>query len=371
MTTLRTGSEPEQGSAQSAHTGSLSFRDVVKIYDGGTEPAVDNINLEIEAGEFITLLGPSGCGKTTTLRMVAGFETPTSGEILLDGKDIVPVPPNKRPISMVFQNYALFPHMSVEANVSYGLKMQRWRPDAIRDAVEIALTSMNLSKMKDRHPNQLSGGQQQRVALARAMVLRPSLMLFDEPLSNLDAKLRDHMRIEIRALQQRLGITSIYVTHDQSEAMGLSDRIVVMKQGVIQQLDSPANIYSSPANRFVADFIGRASFIDADVLGGTGETRTVQAFGKEQEVRAHPKVQTKGLLVLRPESVTVEPVTERGNGVVVSAMYYGTHVEYGIDSSAGTVLVSVPNPDPSQLIKPGVNVALSLASAAYLLPSEE
>lgn len=248
-------------------TGRLSLADLTKTF--GDAPAqvtaVDHICLDIEPGEFITLLGPSGCGKTTTLRMIAGFEDATSGQVLLDGANMVSVPANRRPMSMVFQSYALFPHLSVRDNVAYGLKLRKIAKSELDEAVDVALASMNLTAMADRAPSQLSGGQQQRVALARAMVVRPKVLLFDEPLSNLDAKLRVKMRIEIRRMQKRLGITSVYVTHDQSEAMAMSDRIVVMNSGRIEQVAPPSEIYLHPASVFVADFVGRANFLAAEV----------------------------------------------------------------------------------------------------------
>ena len=246
-----------------ATTGRLELRDVVKVFSnrGKDVYAVHGVSLDIAPGEFVTLLGPSGCGKTTTLRMIAGFEDTTSGQVVLDGQNMVSLPPNKRPMSMVFQSYALFPHLSVRENIAYGLKLRHTKPEEIREQVEIALTSMNLNSLADRAPNELSGGQQQRVALARAMVMRPKVLLFDEPLSNLDAKLRVRMRLEIRRLQQRMGITSIYVTHDQAEAMTMSDRIVVMNAGTIEQVATPEEIYRRPASVFVADFIGRANFL--------------------------------------------------------------------------------------------------------------
>ncbi|SPT54348.1 Spermidine/putrescine import ATP-binding protein PotA [Actinomyces bovis] len=214
-----------------AVTGHLQLQDVVKtFFNRGKEVnAVQGVNLDIAPGEFITFLGPSGCGKTTTLRMVAGFEDTTSGRVVLDDVDMVSLPPNKRPMSMVFQSYALFPHLSVRDNVAYGLKLRKLPAKEIDERVKVALTSMNLTALAGRAPNELSGGQQQRVALARAMVMRPKVLLFDEPLSNLDAKLRVRMRLEIRRLQQRMGITAIYVTHDQAEAMTMSDRIVVIQ----------------------------------------------------------------------------------------------------------------------------------------------
>ncbi len=245
--------------------GALQLRSVTKIYDAkqGQHRAVDSINLDIEAGKFVTFLGPSGCGKTTTLRMIAGFEDVTEGEITLDGQSLVSVPPEKRPMSMVFQSYALFPHLTVKDNVGFGLNYQKL-PAAER-ALRIAdgLALMGIEQYAHRYPHQLSGGQQQRVALARALVMEPKIILFDEPLSNLDARLRLRMRSEIRALQQRLGLTAIFVTHDQSEALTMSDMIVVMSAGTIEQVGEPREIYHRPVNRFVASFMGTASFVAA------------------------------------------------------------------------------------------------------------
>jgi iron(III) transport system ATP-binding protein len=234
----------------------LVLEQVEKIFEQGNNHvrAVDNISIDIHEGEFLTLLGPSGCGKTTTLRLIAGFEFPTHGRILLDGDDIANLPPNKRPMAMVFQSYALFPHLNVFENVAYGLRLRKQPEKVIRDSVEIVLHMMNLAGLEKRTPNQLSGGQQQRVALARAIVTKPRVLLFDEPLSNLDAKLRAQMRIELRHLQQRMGITSIYVTHDQTEEMCLSDRIVVMNKGRVEQLGRQL-ISIAARILFVADFI--------------------------------------------------------------------------------------------------------------------
>ena len=242
------------------------LKDVTKIFqqpDTGKDfVAVDHINLEIKDGEMVTLLGPSGCGKTTTLRMISGFEYPTSGNVFIGDRDVAKIPPNKRGISMVFQSYALFPHLNIWENIAYGLRVAKIPQDEIIRRTNDVVELMQLKGMEKRFPNQLSGGQQQRVALARAVVIEPSVLLFDEPLSNLDAKLRESMRDELRALQQRLGITSLYVTHDQSEAMAISDRIAVMNQGAIEQLDSPTEIYDNPHSRFVAGFIGEMNFLD-------------------------------------------------------------------------------------------------------------
>src|SRR5712692_4798036 len=232
----------------------------------GEVTAVDDVSLDIAQVEFITLLGPSGCGKTTALRLIAGFESPAQGRIMLDGQCLYDVPPNRRAMAMVFQSYAIFPHLNVFENIAYGLKVQKLSASEIRRKIAEVLSLTALTGLEHRAPHQLSGGQQQRVALARALVMEPKVLLFDEPLSNLDAKLREQMRVEIRAIQQRLGITSVYVTHDQVEAMTLSDRIVVMNKGRIEQVGTPQAIYQRPASRFVADFIGKANFVEARVL---------------------------------------------------------------------------------------------------------
>ena len=306
----------EEGAA-----GELTIRDLKKVYEGapaGAAPAVDAFSLTIRVGEFITLLGPSGCGKTTTLRMIAGFEHPSEGTIGIDGEDIIQLSPDKRPMAMVFQSYALFPHMSVWDNVAYGLRLKRLSKAEIAQEVDYALETMDLVHLADRAPNQLSGGQQQRVALARAMVMKPKVLLFDEPLSNLDAKLRVQMRAEIRRLQQRLGITSIYVTHDQDEAMMLSDRIVIMRGGRIEQVATPATIYQQPVSSFVADFIGRANFLPATLLTSTNEGHArVRCLGKDVVTPAHPDAiaAASQLLLVRPESMRVTRSTRRSSRV--------------------------------------------------------
>ena len=271
------------------------LKDVTKIFqqpDTGKDfVAVDHINLEIKDGEMVTLLGPSGCGKTTTLRMISGFEYPTSGNVFIGDRDVAKIPPNKRGISMVFQSYALFPHLNIWENIAYGLRVAKIPQDEIIRRTNDVVELMQLKGMEKRFPNQLSGGQQQRVALARAVVIEPSVLLFDEPLSNLDAKLRESMRDELRALQQRLGITSLYVTHDQSEAMAISDKVVIMKDGVICQQGTPQEIYEQPASRFVANFIGKANFIDGIFKGRDGEAALVEIGGKTFSIPAPGKME--------------------------------------------------------------------------------
>ena len=251
-----------------SNAASVEFRNVTKIYGKSKTPAVNDISLFIEAGRLVTLLGPSGCGKTTTLRMIAGLEMATSGQILIGGADVTRLPATDRDVSMVFQSYALFPHMTVRENVEYGLKFSGFAKKEVGDRARAGLELVGLAGFGDRLPSQLSGGQQQRVAVARALVLEPQVLLFDEPLSNLDAKLRRHVREEIREIQQKLGLTVVYVTHDQEEALAVSDRIIVMNNAVIAQDGTPRELYDAPANAFVADFIGEANIFDCEIAGG-------------------------------------------------------------------------------------------------------
>ena len=365
--------------------GRLSLVELTKTFSNTASEvtAVDHINLDIHPGEFITLLGPSGCGKTTTLRMIAGFEDATSGQVMLDGENMVVVPPNKRPMSMVFQSYALFPHLSVRENVAYGLHLRKKSATEIKEEVDIALAAMNLTAMADRAPSQLSGGQQQRVALARAMVVRPKVLLFDEPLSNLDAKLRVKMRVEIRRMQKRLGISSVYVTHDQSEAMAMSDRIVVMNAGRIEQVDTPEEIYLHPASVFVADFVGRANFVPAKA-SEVGEDGKVQIEALGQQLNVHASESAKEavrsgddlVVLVRPESMRIsatdeKPATLTGSlGQVVTSIFYGETVEYEIETEFGSLVCVVSDPRAEDLLEEGQYVRLGIeAEKAWLLPS--
>ncbi|MBQ0072348.1 MAG: ABC transporter ATP-binding protein, partial [Spirochaetales bacterium] len=266
--------------------------------------AVKDTSLTIEPGTFVTLLGPSGCGKTTTLRMIAGFESPDEGEIYLGDEAINELTPNKRDTAMVFQSYALLPHYNIFDNVAYGLKLRKVPKDVIKEKVMKILDLVELTGMEARMTNQLSGGQQQRVALARALVIEPSVLLFDEPLSNLDAKLRVQMRTEIRRIQQEVGITAIYVTHDQSEAMAISDNIIIMNKGVVAQMGTPQEIYYHPADEFVADFIGEANFLRGKCKSVDGGYAILDFEGKDLKVPAKPNME-KGAdytAVLRPEA---------------------------------------------------------------------
>ena len=264
-------SKQMEKSALGQKSSGVVLKEITKIFqqpDTGKDfVAVDHINLNIQDGEMVTLLGPSGCGKTTTLRMISGFEYPTSGSVFIGERDVAKIPPNKRGISMVFQSYALFPHLNIWENVAYGLKVAKVSQDEVVRRTNAVMELMQLTGMERRFPNQLSGGQQQRVALARAVVIEPSVLLFDEPLSNLDAKLRNQMRAEIIKLRQKINTTFLYVTHDQTEAMTLGDRIVIMKDGFIQQIGTPQEVFDHPANLFAADFIGtpQMNFFDAEL----------------------------------------------------------------------------------------------------------
>ncbi|RLF55767.1 MAG: polyamine ABC transporter ATP-binding protein [Thermoplasmata archaeon] len=286
----------------------LSLHDVTKTF--GDVKAVNRVSLDVQQGEFLTLLGPSGSGKTTTLNMIAGFEIPTSGQILLKDRDITSVAPNNRGIGMVFQNYALFPHMTVFDNIAFPLKMRKVPRQEIRERTEEVLELVELPGFEKRYPNQLSGGQQQRIALARALVFRPDILLMDEPLGALDKKLRDHMKLEIKHLQESLHITVIYVTHDQEEALTMSDRIAIMNNGQIVQLDNPAELYEAPASLFVADFIGESNFLEGNISEIDKEKACVEVT---QDIKVWveklPDLQLgkKLTVAVRPEKIQVFP----------------------------------------------------------------
>ncbi len=320
--------------------------------------AVDNVNLNIEPGEFVTLLGPSGCGKTTILRMVAGFETLTEGEIFIGKENVANQTPDKRDTALVFQNYALFPHMNVYDNIAYGLKLQKLKKSEIDARVKKILNLMKMEDFADRVPSQMSGGQQQRVSLARALVMEPGVLLFDEPLSNLDAKLRIHMRDEIRKLQQEVGITSLYVTHDQSEAMGLSDKVVIMKDGVIQQVGSPRDIYQKPANAFVASFIGKANKVKGHVLSKVENGYTVAIDGIEHLVDSDKKLpdNTEVDMIIRPESIAVGKGAHKA--IVKKSVFMGEFHEYEVEWNGQILEISEPNPFGRKIFNVGDEMAI-------------
>ncbi|MDD7444801.1 MAG: ABC transporter ATP-binding protein [Clostridiales bacterium] len=308
--------------------------------------AVDSINVDIAPGDFVTLLGPSGCGKTTTLRMIAGFESPDEGEIYLGEQAINELTPNKRDTAMVFQSYALFPHMNIFDNVAYGLKLRKVPKDEIRKKVFDMLKLVGLEGMENRYTNQLSGGQQQRVALARALIVEPGVLLFDEPLSNLDAKLRVYMRTEIRRIQQQFGITAIYVTHDQSEAMSISDNIIIMNKGVIAQMGTPQQIYYNPASEFVADFIGEANFLKVKVDSVEADKIGVSFNGVRFAAR-RPEIKLEAgeehTMMLRPEGVRLAETGVLPCRVILSC-FMGSYQNYHV--MVGDTLVKITDNHP-------------------------
>ncbi|WP_181701545.1 ABC transporter ATP-binding protein [Chthonobacter albigriseus] len=315
--------------------GGVEFRNVSRRY--GAVVAVDNVSFVVDPGTLVTLLGPSGCGKTTTLRMIAGLESASSGTIMIGGKDVTRLPATDRNVTMVFQSYALFPHMTVLENVGFGLEVSPLSRSEREARSSEGLRLVGLAGYEKRLPSELSGGQQQRVAVARALVLEPEVLLFDEPLSNLDAKLRRRMRDDIRDLQRSLGLTSVYVTHDQEEALAVSDRIIVMNRAVIAQEGSPRDLYQRPADRFVADFIGGANLIDGVVTGRDGPTATVRVGAMTLDVQA-PGIATGDVVVaVRPQAIRVEPVASDATLEVTvrKATYLGSHMEYALDSAVG------------------------------------
>ena len=321
--------------------------------------AVKDTNLEIEPGSFVTLLGPSGCGKTTTLRMIAGFESPDEGEIYLGEEPINKLTPNKRDTAMVFQSYALLPHYNIFDNVAYGLKLRNIPKDEIKERVMKILDLVELTGMEARMTNQLSGGQQQRVALARALVIEPSVLLFDEPLSNLDAKLRVSMRTETRRIQQEVGITAIYVTHDQSEAMALSDKIIVMDKGYVAQMGTPQEIYYHPVNEFVADFIGEANFLKGTMTTAEGNEAVLNIEGNPLKVekRDDMEVGKEYTVVLRPEAASLADNGGMPCKVILSC-FMGSYQNYHVMVGNTLVKLEEHNPKNKRIYKVGENCHL-------------
>jgi spermidine/putrescine transport system ATP-binding protein len=344
MTDIAARQGQEQGK------GHVSLVSLTKHF--GQVAAVDSIDLDIPSGGFFSLLGPSGCGKTTTLRLIAGFEQPSSGRVLLDGRDMAGTLPSKRPVNTVFQSYALFPHLRVSDNVAFGLRRAHVPRAEVRRRVGEALDLVQLSDLAARKPGQLSGGQQQRVALARALVLRPAVLLLDEPLGALDAKLRRQLQVELKQLQTRVGITFVYVTHDQEEALTMSDRIAVINRGRIEQAASPRDLYEEPANAFVADFLGVSNLMDATANGPSGDAAQVLlANGFPVEVR-RGDISRRGQVkvVIRPERVQLEPADVTGPnripGMVTNVVYLGSGIQLAVHLASGhTVTALVPNND--------------------------
>lgn len=336
----------------------IEFRNVHKSF--GNNEVLKGINLSIDEGEFVTLLGPSGCGKSTLLRCFSGLETVTEGEIYLDGTNITDFTPKQRKIGMVFQQYSLFPNMTVRQNVAFGLQMQKKDKHFIAEKVNDVLHTVGLSDKLDQYPRQLSGGQQQRVALARALVLEPGVLLFDEPLSNLDAKLRVSMRTEIRRIQQATGITAIYVTHDQSEAMALSDSIIIMNKGVVAQIGSPQEIYYHPNSEFVADFIGEANFLKGKCVALEDGCGVLQLADTQVRVAATENM-TVGedyTIVLRPESAGLVPEGNLKCRVVLSC-FMGAYQNYHVMVGDTLVKLTDYNPKNHRIYQVGETCALT------------
>jgi iron(III) transport system ATP-binding protein len=340
----------------------------------GEVAAVDDVTLNIEKGQFVTLLGPSGCGKTTTLRLIAGFEFPTDGRITLGADRLENVPPNKRDMAMVFQSYAIFPHLNVFENIAYGLKIKKLSTTEIKRQIDDVVKLTQLTGLEDRAPNQLSGGQQQRVALARALVVEPKVLLFDEPLSNLDAKLREEMRFEIRDLQKRLGITAIYVTHAQEEALVMSDLIAIMNKGKLAQLGSPEEIYERPRSRFVADFIGLSDFLPAHVVSYDADSAQVRAANAIFKVQTVPGIARDQSILLHIRPYDIEFASDQASanvvpGVVKQSTYLGNIMDYRVEVD-GKQDLRVQG-DTGNRRAPGDHVLLHFPTAKCHLIAEE
>jgi putative spermidine/putrescine transport system ATP-binding protein len=346
----------------------INLKDVIVSYDGNTN-ILKNLNMDIENGQLVSLLGPSGCGKTTTLRVIAGFIEAKSGQFIFDEKDYTNIPVHKRNFGLVFQSYALFPHLSVFDNVAFGLKMKKMSKDEIKKDVEKILELVDLHGFGSRYPKELSGGQRQRVALARALVIKPKLLLLDEPLSNLDAKLRLKMRLEIRKLQQKLGITTVFVTHDQEECFSISDKVAVMNGGIIEQYDTPETIYSNPASEFVARFVGFENFLDLNKMGDNlylskSGMKFVSDYDKE-----NTEVGNKIVGTIRPDDIQIydcETALENNTigGTVEVRTYLGKEYQYSVNTEVGNILVTASN---DKKFSQGNRVRLYLPSNKLIL----
>jgi iron(III) transport system ATP-binding protein len=345
------------------------FCNVSKRY--GDVVAVDRVSFTVDPGSLVTLLGPSGCGKTTTLRMVAGLEMASAGQIFIDGQDVTRHPATDRDVTMVFQSYALFPHMNVLDNVAYGLTVSgASKRDAYPRAME-SLETVGLEAFAQRFPSELSGGQQQRVAVARAVVLRPRVLLFDEPLSNLDAKLRRKVREEIRELQQALDLTVLYVTHDQQEALAVSDRIIVMHNAAIAQIGTPRELYTEPMDRFVADFIGDANLVSAEILAIDDGIAEVNIGGFTCSLPHRNLGPGTAMVAIRPEVVRLAPASPSGQGlkgIVRRATYLGSHMEYEVETAVGDLFVTDHGGNES--LTEGVSVSISMLPGGVTLISD-
>jgi len=358
--------------------GEVSLVSLTKRF--GEFVAVDAIDVQIPPGGFFSLLGPSGCGKTTTLRMIGGFEQPTSGQVLLDGRDMTGTPPSKRPVNTVFQSYALFPHLRVFDNVAFGLRRQRVPRAEVRQRVGEILELVQLGSLASRKPGQLSGGQQQRVALARALVVQPEVLLLDEPLGALDAKLRRELQLELKQLQNDVGITFAYVTHDQEEALTMSDRIAVLNRGRVEQAASPRELYEEPANAFVADFLGVSNLMEASVIGPSGDGVEVRLAEGITLDAHHGNLATRGAtkVVIRPERIQVEPAGSGGAnrvpGMVTNVVYLGSGLQLTIHLGFGrdvTALVANTDEDTATRWTPGAPVTCHLPPTAMRVLGNE
>jgi len=336
----------------------VKFENITKKFNETV--AVDNVSCIFEAGTLTTLLGPSGCGKTTSLRIIAGLERATSGKILVDNEDVTILPATDRDVSMVFQSYALFPHMSVIENVSYGLKMINVNKEEYTEKALETLKLVNLDGYENRMPSELSGGQQQRVAVARAIVLKPKVLLFDEPLSNLDAKLRRQVREDIREIQQKLGVTTIYVTHDQEEALAISDKVIVMNKAVIAQQGSPKDLYNFPKNKFVANFIGDANDVSAEIINKQSNTYELKLAEMIVKIESNQDLNDKVTLALRPEKIKIERNNDNNciHATIKNASFVGSSYRYILNSKIGNLYVV--SGDTNNIFKVGEDVFLSI-----------
>jgi iron(III) transport system ATP-binding protein len=336
----------------------VKFENITKKFNETV--AVDNVSCNFEAGTLTTLLGPSGCGKTTSLRIIAGLERATNGKILVDNEDVTLLPATDRDVSMVFQSYALFPHMSVIENVSYGLKMINVNKEEYIEKALETLKLVNLEGYENRMPSELSGGQQQRVAVARAIVLKPKVLLFDEPLSNLDAKLRRQVREDIREIQQKLGVTTIYVTHDQEEALAISDKVIVMNKAVIAQEGSPKDLYNFPKNKFVANFIGDANDVTAEIINKQSNTYDLKLAEMNVKIEINKDLNDKVSLALRPEKIKINRTNNENciHASIKSASFVGSSYQYILSSKIGELYVV--SGDTTDIFKVGEEVFLSI-----------
>ncbi|UUV07899.1 ABC transporter ATP-binding protein [Ruegeria sp. YS9] len=341
----------------------VRFENVSKVF-GKDVVAVDNIDLHVEAGKLVTLLGPSGCGKTTTLRMIAGLEMASSGKILIGDRDVTKLPATDRDVSMVFQSYALFPHMSVLENVMYGLTFSGFAKDEARSRALNGLELVGLQGFDNRLPSELSGGQQQRVAVARALVLEPQVLLFDEPLSNLDAKLRRQVREDIRAIQQDLGLTVVYVTHDQEEALAVSDEIVVMRNAAIAQMGTPRQLYDAPNDRFVADFIGEANLLECQIVDINGDAATIEIEGYRHTLPRRGLSEGPATIAVRPSRLVIG--SDQGiPATVAKATYVGVRMEYTLTGEFGQVFAV--HDDVDAPLDPGTEIKMGFADKGPVL----